>query len=190
MAEGDFIARIDADDIWKRNKLKKQVDFLEENKNYALVGTAYDEIHNNEIHHRGQAHPLAVAHCDIIKVVARFNPFAHSSVVFRANILHVIGYYNEKFKYSQDYEFWVRIMSTYKVANLNEVLVSLGCFGNSISVEKEKAQRVFAIRSKLLAINVLDKSLFEYRHLFNDVLAVVLPKSITNLIRRFKLHSK
>ena len=186
-AKGKYIARIDADDIWKKDKLEKQIKFLKENQDYALVGTAYDEIDElGNIIYLKQRVPLLLQHKDIINNIVKYNPFLHSSVLFRKDILENIGFYNESFKYTQDYEYWIRIMSQYKVANLEEILTSRRYSSGMISIQKEKEQRMYAIKSKLLAVNLLSKSIIEYKYLINDILVYILPQVIVNFIRRIK----
>ena len=184
---GKYISRIDADDIWKKDKLEKQIKFLETNNHYALVGTAYDEIDKEgKIMYLKQRTPLLTTNDNIINNIVKFNPFFHSSVLFRKEVLGTIGFYNEEFKYTQDYEFWVRIMSKLKVANLDEVLASRRYSENMISISKEKEQRMYAIKAKLLAIKLLNKSIFEYRYLINDILVYILPQFIVDFIRKIK----
>lgn len=185
--QGEYIARLDADDIWSPSKLEKQIDFLETNNDYALVGTAYDEIDDNDhIIHSKQRVVLMTENSQIRDNIVRFNPFFHSSVVFRKEVLETIGFYNERFKYTQDYEFWVRIMSMYKIANLPEVLASRRYAEGMISIDKEKEQRMYAIQAKLLAITLLDKSVASYKYLINDLIVCLLPPGVTKLIRRIK----
>jgi glycosyltransferase involved in cell wall biosynthesis len=186
-AKGEFIARLDADDIWKKDKLEKQIEFFEKNQDYALVGTAYNEIDEiGNIIYQKQRVPLLLQYEDIIKNIVKFNPFLHSSVLFKKEILETIGLYNENFKYTQDYEFWIRIMSQYKVANLGEILASRRYSADMISIKKEKEQRMCAIKSKLLAIKLLNKFIFEYKYIINDILVYILPQIIVNYIRKIK----
>jgi glycosyltransferase involved in cell wall biosynthesis len=186
-AKGKYIARIDADDIWYPDKLQKQIDFLERNLYYALIGTAYNEIdENGKVIFQKQRLPLLITDEEIRNNIAKFNPFFHSSVMFRKEILDIIGFYNEEFKYTQDYEFWIRIMTKYKVTNLPEVLASRRYSDNMISIKKEKEQRMYAIKAKFLAIKLLKKPIFEYKYLINDILVFLLPQVIINIIRKLK----
>jgi len=185
--KGDYIARLDADDIWKKDKLEKQMKFLEENKDYFLVGTAYDEIdEEGSVIYVNQRTKLLITDNIIRENIVKFNPFLHSSVLFRKEILDTIGFYNEKFKYTQDYEYWIRIMSKYKVANIDETLASRRYSNDMISIKKEKEQKMYAIKAKLLAIKLLDKSIVEYKYLIKDILIYVLPQIVVNLIRKIK----
>lgn len=186
-AKGYYIARIDSDDTWLPSKLEKQVTFLEENSEYMLVGTAYNEIGDNgKIIYDKQRTLLLSSYVDIINNIEKLNPFLHSSVLFRKELCETVGFYNESFKYTQDYEYWVRIISKYKVSNLTEVLASRRYSENMISIQKEKEQRIYAIKAKLLAIKMLNKPVCSYKYLINDILVYLLPKKIIGLIRKFK----
>lgn len=186
-AQGKYIARLDADDIWLPNKLEQQVAYLEAHKEYALVGTAYNEIDDNgKIIYDKQRTILLNSYEDILNNIEKLNPFFHSSVLFRREILETVGFYNETFKYTQDYEYWVRIISKYKVANLTQVLASRRYSENMISIIKEKEQRIFAVKSKLLAIKRLNKPLSSYKYLINDIIVYLLPKKVIDMIRKFR----
>ena len=45
VAKGDFLAFIDSDDVWKKNKLTQQIKFMKKN-NYFLTHTSYNIINN------------------------------------------------------------------------------------------------------------------------------------------------
>lgn len=49
VSQGKYIARQDDDDVSKPERLKKQVQFLDENREYAIVGTCADVFDNNGI---------------------------------------------------------------------------------------------------------------------------------------------
>ena len=116
-AQGLYLARIDSDDEWSDvDKIKKQVEFMEKNPDYALVGTnalvinekgdiigkiVYPE--KNEVIRR--------------KILIK-NQFLHSSVMFRKKVAKKCGLYDQEEKYVEDYGLWLRIGQYYKFANL------------------------------------------------------------------------
>lgn len=123
-SSGQFVARQDADDISEPERLAKQVAFLEKHTEVALLGTWYKEIDS-----QGTFIENARLPCDDTGIrwsLLFFCPFVHSSVMLRrAAVLEHIGFYNEAFVYSQDYELWTRIARLMPVANLNQYLVKL-----------------------------------------------------------------
>jgi glycosyltransferase involved in cell wall biosynthesis len=187
IAKGEYIARIDVDDIWEYSKLQKQLLFLNQNNECALVGSGYREIDSDGLLVPKDRHPFFYTdNNNIIKNFVKCNQFCHSSVLIKAQALNVVGKYNEIYRYSQDYELWARIASKYKVANLNEILVYRRVSENMISIKNEKSQRFYSIRAKILAISILKKSILEYKFLLNDLLVILLPRVITKIIRKLK----
>ena len=183
---GIYIARIDADDLWHPQKLEKQIGFLEKNPSVGLVGTMYEEIDEFGNVIGPQRVPFLETDKDIKRNIIKFNPFFHSSVVFRKEILDTIGFYNEKFKYAQDYEYWVRIMTKYKVYNIPEVLAYRRYTSNMISIKKEKLQRYYAFRAKLKAFELLKVPKYQMVYLIKDLLFLSTPLSIINFLRKWK----
>lgn len=121
LAQGKYIARMDADDIALPQRLEKQVRFLEENPSIAVLGSMC-----NEIDWRGNVTPCPVyplTDAEIRKEIVKRNPFIHSSVIMRREIFNIVGLYNEDCRYSQDYELWFRVIKHFKVANLPEILI-------------------------------------------------------------------
>lgn len=130
---GKYVAVLDSDDIWTdKNKLQKQIEFLDNNFDFCLVGCGVEVV--NE-----KGEPL-YKYCnpekdeEIRKNILITNPFAHSSAVYRKNIIEHIGGYNETLKIGEDYDLWLRIGKVGKMANLNQVYVSYRKHGENISI--------------------------------------------------------
>jgi glycosyltransferase involved in cell wall biosynthesis len=124
LAEGQFIARQDADDISEPERLSRQVAFLEAHPEVVLLGTWYKEIdaQGNVVGNR----ELPCDYTQICWSLLFFCPFVHSSVMFRrAVVQEPVGFYDESFVYAQDYDLWCRITRHYSVANLNQYLLKL-----------------------------------------------------------------
>jgi len=133
-ARGEFIARIDSDDYWlDRDKLKKQVDLLEKNKDCGLCGTFAQAIDENEKVLFKIIYPTEDK--AIKKQMLRRNCFVHSSVVFRQELAARRGFYDEAEKYVEDYGLWLRIGEISRLANLPEI--SLAYRVNSAGVTQK-----------------------------------------------------
>lgn len=116
ISRGEYIARIDGDDLWiTEDKLKKQVDFLERNKEYVLIGT--QAIFKKKDKLVKSKYPLSDG--DIRKNILRKNPFVHSTVMFRKNILEKDPYRIENYLL-EDYALWLSFGLIGKFINLNE----------------------------------------------------------------------
>ncbi len=121
-ARGDFIARMDADDISFPERLARQVAFLRNNPEHALVGTWAEIWVETEKSFRSHRHPSSDS---LLKTLLLFNnPFVHSSVMFRADVARELGGYatGRTGRFTEDYEFWSRIARVRRIANIPEFL--------------------------------------------------------------------
>jgi len=114
-ASGEYIARIDGDDWYHPRKLELQVKFLEGRSEYGIVGTFYILVDESG---RAVKVRLPVTHSEIMKRMAYRNAFAHSSIMVRRSVLDMVGYYDERYEYAQDYDLYFRILEVSKGYNL------------------------------------------------------------------------
>jgi glycosyltransferase involved in cell wall biosynthesis len=122
LSVGEFIARQDADDISLPDRFAKQIDFLERNRDVALVGTwAQIMDENGNLESRCHKHPTNSneLRCDLVFN----NPFVHSSVMFRRNQIQEVGGYADERNAFEDFDLWSRVSHHFSVANLPEVLI-------------------------------------------------------------------
>jgi glycosyltransferase involved in cell wall biosynthesis len=122
MARGRFIARLDADDVAKPERLRRQVDYLEGHPEVSILGGAC--VHVGETGRpRGLWRP-PVTDLEIRWVSLLTNPFVHSTVMLRKEILDRHGLnYDEAFETTQDYDLWTRLLEHGQGANLREALI-------------------------------------------------------------------
>tara|TARA_B100001079_G_C16299377_1_gene464728 strand:- start:198 stop:932 length:735 start_codon:yes stop_codon:yes gene_type:complete len=124
--KGKFIAFIDADDLWKRNKLKKQLNFMKIN-NYDITHTSYEIIDSNEkIIGIRKAYDLTLQNlllsCDI----------GLSTVMLKKNILKKNLFVNLKTK--EDYVLWLNLAKkNYKFYAIKNSLTFWRSLKNSLS---------------------------------------------------------
>lgn len=118
-AQGEYIARIDDDDVWELpHKLAQQVRFLDKHPDYALVGTGVIVVdeHGTELFrflNPETDHQLR-------RRMLYRNYFSHASVMFRKSIAMQFGGYSERVEalHVEDYELWLKLGTTAKLANL------------------------------------------------------------------------
>ncbi len=149
LARGEYIARQDADDISMPERLEKEVEFLEQNRNVGLVGTDYLFI--NE---KGKV--IHIVKClngsrELKAKLLEGNQFGHGSVMLRRECIDKVGVYREEFKFAQDYDFCLRIAEMYDVANISEPLYKWRIDSKSISVAKKALQDKYALLAIELA---------------------------------------
>jgi glycosyltransferase involved in cell wall biosynthesis len=122
VARGKYIARLDDDDVWcDDKKIEKQVDFLEKNQEYCIVGGGVIKIDQNgkEI----VRYLMPKEDGDIRKTILINNAFAHTAVIFRKDIFKEVGGYDEQFIFIEDWDLWLKIGELGKFYNFQEFFV-------------------------------------------------------------------
>jgi glycosyltransferase involved in cell wall biosynthesis len=154
MAAGEFVGRLDSDDISVRHRIERQVEFLNYTSNVGIVGSRSIEV--SAWHHTSCTTPeVPESHDEIMRGLFYDNPFVHSSLLIRRSVLDDVGLYDERFRYSQDYELVFRILRRHRGHNLREPLVIRRIGNGSVSVDKARQQIVCAIRARLHAVLAL-----------------------------------
>ncbi len=122
IARGDYIARMDADDISLADRFDKQISYLENNPSIDLVGSSAYLINANDKEIGLYIRPHSPK---IIKWTAFFsNPMIHPSIMAKALILKQ-NHYQENLENGQDYELWSRLIFTNnaQLSNLDDFLL-------------------------------------------------------------------
>ncbi len=105
LARGEWIARMDADDVCEPDRLKKQLEFVREHPDVDVLGTQLAIIDASGQTRGWRRYPLE--HSDIVRALRRYNAIAHPSVLFRKSpVLDSGGY---RFPVNEDYELWCRL---------------------------------------------------------------------------------
>ena len=143
-AKGEFIARMDADDISAKERIEKQVTFLLAHEAVMLLGTQ-GFIINAEGEVIGQS-DVPIEN-DSIKADLIFkNSFLHPSVMFRRQIFDEGIRYDGDF-IAEDYDLWTRTALKYNMANLPERLIYYRVHGENASQKLHHEVYMSAARS-------------------------------------------
>lgn len=137
LCQGKYIARMDADDISHPDRLKKQVDFMENNPNYLMCGTDAAVIDNNNTR-TGRIRNLT--RNSLLKINLLFStPFIHPSVMIKNEVLKQ-NKYDESYKHVEDFELWCRIAKLGKIANIQKDLIDYRWHNTNVSVVNNRIQ--------------------------------------------------
>ena len=145
-----YIAIIDSDDVMELNRLEEQVTFLEEHKSYAGVGS-----HTTLIDEKGNVvgtHRYPTDNREIKKTLLHMNPFAQSAMMLRAGAVRKTGWYDETLTRAQDYDYWIRMIQSYDMGNIDTPLTRFRIHasqGRSIGAKKS-LWHSFRVRSRYL----------------------------------------
>ena len=129
LSQGKYIAFLDSDDLWKKEKLEKQIKFMEE-KNVVLSYTAYEKI-NEDGSKRGEVRvPDKLDYEELLKNCL----IGFLTAIYRKEELKYFKFINSK---AEDYIFWLSILKRINYAyGLNEILASYRVLNNSRSSNK------------------------------------------------------
>ena len=138
-SRGDYIARMDADDVSLPSRLDKQIAVFRENKDLVLVGSNCTLVDEKLSFIRPSFVPLD--DWSIRCMFLFFNPFIHSTVMLNGSVVREQGLrYDTSLKASVDYEMWGRVLDYGSVRNLPDQLVLLRKHGGSFTNRYSKEQ--------------------------------------------------
>jgi glycosyltransferase involved in cell wall biosynthesis len=147
LAQGQYLARQDADDVSLPSRLDKQVAYLDEHPECGLLGGWTEILEGDVLTGRGHAHPTTNGALQFRGVFDSF--FVHSSVLARRDCVVSAGAYptDPQRNPPEDFDLWSRMARTCALANLPEVLLQYREVPGSISRQKAALinQRVAAI---------------------------------------------
>ena len=122
LADTEFIARFDSDDIMQKNRLQNQQNFLEKNSNISVVGSNLKIINNKDKEIGKRDYPDSGKKL-LINFILRCG-LAHPSVMFRLKDVISVGMYNEKLNAAEDLDLWLRmIRKGFNLYNIQEPLL-------------------------------------------------------------------
>lgn len=151
IAKGEYIARMDGDDISLSERFAKQVSFLDANQDVVLCGTSYSIIGTN------MTIIVPETHDGIKLALLKGNSIVHPSVMFR-NLERkklLIGYDITK-EPAEDYDLWVRLLSIGRLYNLQEVLLNYRVHSKQVSQKRELQQMNSALETRLNILGYLN----------------------------------
>lgn len=152
-SKGDYIARMDADDIAIDIRLESQISYMEE-KNVLFSGTwakIIDE-NNNETGKLFNYPPKTWK--ENKKRILIHNTFIHPSVMFKRELYEKekdkSGNLYRRYKNVEDYELWTRFVSKYKSENIQEYLLLYRIHNNQITKTNNIWMRLSGIKIRIL----------------------------------------
>lgn len=150
LAVSEYIARQDADDISLPARLEKQLNYMENHPEVAVIGCLGDVFNANGIL-RTTRDPK-YSREGIKRHLASKNLFMHGSAMMRKSCLAKVGFYREFFRHSQDYDLWLRLSQYFDIDILPEHLYQYRVTPEAISIFRWPIQKQYAdIAGKLHA---------------------------------------
>lgn len=137
--KGEYLARIDSDDVWYLTKLEKQVEFLKKNAKYKICFSWIDLIDENgksineknkELLHLFESDFIGQSDC-LRYFFMHGNCLSHPSVLMETSVMNNIGGFHPGYMQSHDFEYWVRIAKKYPIYVMQERLLAMRRFGEN-----------------------------------------------------------
>lgn len=132
IAKGKYIARLDDDDCWcHKNKLKMQVDFLENNTEYVIVGggmIVIDGLGKEKFRYFKKESDQEIRAGALLS-----SPFSHTTVMFLKSAAEKVGFYGNE-KLAEDWNLWLKLGKLGKFYNFPEYFTYYMMDGNNKSL--------------------------------------------------------
>lgn len=187
LVEGDYIARQDGDDLSTNDRLQKQMEFLEKNKQFDLVSSGMNIFDENGEYgiRKLKSEPEGK---DLMKGCV----FAHATVVMKTEVMKSLGGYSEKIEKKQveDYDLWFRFFENgYKGYNLHE---NLYCVREDRQSYKRKnmKRRINEIKIMVEGANKLKLHKKYHVMILKPIIAVIIPNYILMKYHKYKFKKQ
>lgn len=182
LAEGKYIARMDADDISVSNRLEIQYNFLEQNLEYDVVSTAMIPFDEN-----GEREPRVKK-----RIPNKFdmltNPvFNHATILMKKKVYDKLNGYTVASRTSrgQDYDLWFRFFSKgFKGINLDEPLYKVREGINDLKRRSFKS-RIQAVHTALIGYRLLNFPFWCYIFALKPIFVGLIPKRLMFLYHKY-----
>ena len=121
-AKGDWIALLDSDDEWNKDKIGQQVNRLTDNPKFNFCHTNEIWIRNGiRVNQKKKHKKYGGFIFEKCLDICRISP---SSVLFNKNILNHVGLFNDKLPVCEDYDLWLRITADFEILFIDEPLIT------------------------------------------------------------------
>lgn len=174
LARGDYLARMDADDLAHRCRLAAQAAFLDAHPEVAAVGGAARLIDHRGIPF-GTWTPPDDEPTIRLTLARRESPLIHPAVMLRRSAIAATGGYDQRYRDAEDYALWLRLSRQYRLANLQQVVLDYRVHAQSVSVARLGQQ----LESTALAL-----------HELGDHLTTANPPRVVDVLEATTLRSE
>ena len=149
LVTGEYIARMDSDDIAHLERFAKQVEFLDNNPEVGVLGASFMKFgKREEIGH------MPIRHEDIVQgIFDGRSPFVNATVMMRTSLFDRVKY-SDEYRLGEDLWLWAELIEKTKFANLNEIFLKYRWHGKNSSKIHTREQ---SLNTQKIIFNVAQK---------------------------------
>lgn len=180
IAKGEYIARHDLDDYSHKERLKKQIDYLDKNKDVSLLGTQAYLFDKNGVW--GKEHfPTTVTKRDFLFT----SPYQHGAVVFRREALVSAGGYRvaKETMRAEDYDLFMTMHMTQKGENLDEFLYYF-CEDDSSKKRRKYRYRIGEMKVRFRGFKRLGLMPRGFFYAIKPLIVGLIPPSLLDRLKK------
>jgi hypothetical protein len=144
-----LVARLDADDIARRNRLERQREFLHTHERVAVVGGAVTFINDRGQKFGEWQYPLTDS--EIRGDFARTTPLVHPAVMLRKKVFEATGGYRTIFPEAEDVDLWLRIGEQHELANIPEDVLCYRIHPDQATRQALETQSLCSVAARVAA---------------------------------------
>lgn len=183
---GEYFARIDSDDLWKKNKLELQVEYLKEHPEHKICFTHVSIIDENDQVIDSELEKLyAVDYERQEEWLETFfflgNCLPMTSVLMTTKIMVEIGDFNIAYRQLHDFDYWIRIAKRYPMAVIPKKLARIRRYEsetNNSNISEKNTTRTY---NEYVDIR---------RHFFDEMSDEVLKKTFGKYFKNGNAESR
>jgi glycosyltransferase involved in cell wall biosynthesis len=133
-SKGDFLSRIDADDINFPDKIEREMAIMLSDDSIVLVCSSFEVMDENGGFLYRDILPTRSE--DIWRLMFSINPIGHSTVLLRKSAVEAVGRYSKDCGPVEDYDLWTKLISRGKVIGISDPLLRFRSNPNGITQTK------------------------------------------------------
>lgn len=150
LARAPLVARMDADDVCLPERFARQIAFLDARPEVGVLGTWTEDIDEYDAHYPLDALDHPIDHDRFVAAVDAGAPLlCHPAVMFRRDLVLLLGGYHPAFRHCEDLDLWLRLASVTQIANLPERLLRYRHYSQQVSSRHATEQQVNAAISRM-----------------------------------------
>lgn len=188
LSEGKYIARQDGDDISHKDRLKIQVDLLEKNNEFDLVGTSMMTFDD-----KGEKGIYKLKEIPTKDDLLYGTTFSHPTIMIKTEVMRILGGYCEDdyAKQLEDFELWIRFFEYgFKGMNIDDILYFYREDDNAYKRKLNKARRKRGLKLGIIMRNKLKFPIWSYIYMLKDLLVLIIPNSVIKILYTRRLQNK